>query len=176
MSDAPITKLSSLDIYPDPHNKNNGFYVPQVTTAQRDAIPSDTIRNGGIIYNTEQNTFQTYAQGTWNNLASYRTGAITDIGDINTGANPNLACTGAIISAAKADSANNGNLITINYADLGYIPFIFISAVDTSTAQVAQIVVRPNATASQAVFFIGEIADQGEQNFQVQIMLLQPNL
>ena len=176
MSDAPITKLSSLDISPDPHNKNNGFYVPQVTTAQRDAIPSNTIRNGGIIYNTEQNTFQTYAQGSWNSLASYRTGAITDIGDINTGANPNLTCTGAIISAAKADSANNGNLITINYADLGYIPFIFISAVDTSTAQVAQIVVRPNATSSQAVFFIGEIADQGEQNFQVQIMLLQPNL
>lgn len=176
MSDAPITKLSGLDISPDPHNKNNGFYAPQLTTAQRDAIPSNTIRNGGIIYNTEQNTFQTYAQGTWNNLASYRTGGITDIGDINTAGNPNLTCTGAIISASKADAADNGNLITINYADLGYIPFIFISAVDTSTAQVAQIVVRPNATASQAVFFIGEIADQGEQNFQVQIMLLQPNL
>jgi hypothetical protein len=175
MSDTQITKLSGLDIAPDPQNKNNGFYAPGLTTAQRDAIPGDTIRNGGIIYNTEQNTFQTYAQGTWNNLASYRTGAITDIGDINTAANPNLTCTGAIISAAKADSADNGNLITINYADLGYIPFIFISVIDSSVSKMAQLVVRPNATASQAVFFLEEI-DEAVQDVKVQILLLQPNL
>lgn len=175
MSDAPITKLSSLDISPDPHNKNNGLYVPQVTTAQRNAIPSNTIRNGGIIYNTEQETFQTYAQGTWNSLASYRTGAITDIGDINLDPKPVLTCTGAILSASKAEQANNGNLITIRYEDLGYIPFIFISVIDTSTNKLAQLVVRPGATESQAVFFLAEI-DNEVQDVQVQILLLQPNL
>ena len=68
MSDAPITKLSSLDISPDPHNKNNGFYVPQVTTAQRDAIPGNTIRNGGIIYNSDLRFFQVYQDNAWKNL------------------------------------------------------------------------------------------------------------
>ena len=68
MSDAPITKLSSLDISPDLHNKNNGFYAPQLTTAQRDAIPSNTIRNGGIIYNSDLRFFQVYQDNTWKNL------------------------------------------------------------------------------------------------------------
>lgn len=68
MSDAPITKLSSLDISPDPHNKNNGFYVPQVTTAQRNAIPGNTIRNGGIIYNSNLRFFQVYQDNAWKNL------------------------------------------------------------------------------------------------------------
>ena len=68
MSDTPITKLSSLDISPDPHNKNNGFYVPQVTTAQRDAIPVGTIRNGGIIYNSDLRFFQVYQDNAWKNL------------------------------------------------------------------------------------------------------------
>ena len=39
----------------------------------------------------------------------------------------------------------------------------------------AQLVVRPNATASQAVFFMEEI-DEEVQDVKVQILLLQPNL
>ena len=175
MPNTQITKLSSLDITPNQQNKNNGFYVPKLTTTERDAIPSNTIRNGGIIYNTDQNTIQTYAQDLWNSLTSYRSGAITDIGDIANGNNPNLTCTGAIISASKADPADNGSLITINYADLGYIPFIFISIIDSSVSKMAQLVIRPNHTASQAVFFLEEI-DPEVQNVQAQIMLLQPNL
>ena len=51
-------------------NKNNGFYAPQLTTAQRDAIPATTLANGAIIYNTTTNTFQNYTSGVWNNLNS----------------------------------------------------------------------------------------------------------
>lgn len=68
MSDTAITKLSSLDITPDPQNKNNGFYVPQLTTAQRDAIPSKTVRNGGVVYNSDLKLFQVYQDNAWQNL------------------------------------------------------------------------------------------------------------
>lgn len=49
---------------------NNGFYAPQLTTAQRDAISAAVLRNGAIIYNTTTNTFQNYTNTLWNNLNS----------------------------------------------------------------------------------------------------------
>lgn len=170
-----ITQLSGLDITPDLENKNNGLYVPQLTSTQINEIPAKTLRNGGIIYNTNTNSFQTYAQGAWNNLASYRTGAITNIGDVGGAGNPNLACTGAIISASKGEPVNNdSNLITITYTDLGYVPFIFISLLEANHYFIVQVLI-PGATASQAQFFLQEV--QGEvQDAQVQILLMQPNL
>lgn len=68
MADTPITKLSALDITPDPNNPNNGFYVPELTTEQRDAIPSDTLRNGLIIYNSHLNMFQVRMNAEWYHL------------------------------------------------------------------------------------------------------------
>ena len=65
-----ITTFSSLAVKESPTNKDNGFYAPQLTTAQRDAIPATTLVNGAIIYNTATNTFQNYTNGAWNNLNS----------------------------------------------------------------------------------------------------------
>lgn len=39
-------------------NDNNGLYVPQLTTVQRDAIPAATLTNGTIIENTTTKTFE----------------------------------------------------------------------------------------------------------------------
>ena len=46
---------------------NNGFYAPQLTTAQRNAI---TASEGAIIYNTDTFLFETYQNGEWWNLNS----------------------------------------------------------------------------------------------------------
>jgi len=49
-----------------------GILVPQLTTAQRDALQTalqtgglQGIQNGQMIYNTTTNTFQGYQAGTW---------------------------------------------------------------------------------------------------------------
>jgi hypothetical protein len=60
MPRSAITRVSSLAITPSSTNKNNGFYAPQLTTAQRDAIPASTLTNGAIIYNTTATTYQVY--------------------------------------------------------------------------------------------------------------------
>lgn len=70
MSDTPITKLSSLDITPDPNSKYNGFYLPQLTEAKRDAIPAVALRNGGLIYNTTTNKINAYVNGVWVSVAT----------------------------------------------------------------------------------------------------------
>ena len=49
---------------------NNGFYAPQLTTVQRDAI---TASNGAIIYNTDTLLFQVRQNATWNTLTSSST-------------------------------------------------------------------------------------------------------
>lgn len=70
MPRSAITRVSNLAVTPSSTNKNNGFYAPQLTTAQRDAIPAATLVNGAVIYNTTTNTFQNYTNGVWNNLNS----------------------------------------------------------------------------------------------------------
>ena len=44
---------------------NNGFYAPQLTTVQSNAI---TASDGGIIYNTDTLLYQVYQNGEWWNL------------------------------------------------------------------------------------------------------------
>jgi hypothetical protein len=71
MPRSAITRINGgLQVATNTTNKNNGFYAPQLTTVQRDAIPAATIVNGAIIYNTTTNTFQNYTNGVWNNLNS----------------------------------------------------------------------------------------------------------
>jgi hypothetical protein len=67
----PITTFSSVAVKEVSTNKNNGLYVPQLTTAQRDAIPIANLeKRGGIIYNTTDNVFQFFQDGNWINLNS----------------------------------------------------------------------------------------------------------
>ena len=65
---------------------NNGFYAPQLTTAQRDAIPAGTLTNSAIIYNTTLNVFQSYqtigVASAWVNLSA-TTSAATGVGLVN---------------------------------------------------------------------------------------------
>ena len=71
MPRSAITRINGgLQVAANATNKNNGFYAPQLTTVQRDAIPAATLVNGAIIYNTTTNTFQNYTNGLWNNLNS----------------------------------------------------------------------------------------------------------
>ena len=70
MSNTPITKLSSLDITPDQNSKYNGFYLPQLTDAGRDAIPADAVRNGGLIYNITTKKINAYVNETWVSLTT----------------------------------------------------------------------------------------------------------
>lgn len=71
MPRSAITRINGgLQVAANTTNENNGFYAPQLTTAQRDAIPATTLVNGAIIYNTTTNTFQNYTNGVWNNLNS----------------------------------------------------------------------------------------------------------
>jgi hypothetical protein len=67
----PITTFSSVAVKEVSTNKNNGLYVPQLTTNQRDAIPIANLeKRGGIIYNTTDNVFQFFQNGNWINLNS----------------------------------------------------------------------------------------------------------
>lgn len=63
-----ITRFSSIDVSPVVSNKNNGLYAPQLTTAQRDAIPVSVRRVGGIIYNTDVTMYQLYTAAGWVNF------------------------------------------------------------------------------------------------------------
>jgi hypothetical protein len=78
-----ITRVSGLAVTPTSSNKNNGFYAPQLTTAQRDAIPTATLVNGAIIYNTNLNTFQSYqvinGASIWLSLSAASTSTATGV-------------------------------------------------------------------------------------------------
>ena len=61
-SDFMATFMQTLQGY----LSQNGIFVPQVTTAQRDALRN--VINGQLIYNTSLNKFQGYENGAWANL------------------------------------------------------------------------------------------------------------
>jgi hypothetical protein len=87
MPRSAITRINGgLQVAANTTNKNNGFYAPQLTTAQRDAIPAGTLTNSAIIYNTTLNVFQSYqtigANSVWVNLSA-TTSAATGVGLVN---------------------------------------------------------------------------------------------
>ncbi len=101
MPKAPVTRINGAfqvqaDSVGNPNNATNynGFYAPQLTTTQRNAIPTNTLQNGAIIYNTTTSTFQVYQNLAWTNLT---TGAATTLTAPNlTTANAPAAANGAI--------------------------------------------------------------------------------
>ena len=72
MPKAPVTRINgAFQVAANTTtNDNNGFYAPQLTTAQITAIPAGTLLNGAIVYNTTTNTFQVYQNGAWNNMTT----------------------------------------------------------------------------------------------------------
>lgn len=81
MPRSAITRINGgFQVAANTTNKNNGFYAPQLTTVQRDAIPTAALANGAIIYNTTATTYQVYqtyvnaaanaTTSTWTTLSS----------------------------------------------------------------------------------------------------------
>jgi len=68
-----ITRVSSMLVdtkYNDLNSHNNGFYAPQLTTAQIAAISTSTLQNGAIVYDTDNNVFKVYQNNAWATLAT----------------------------------------------------------------------------------------------------------
>lgn len=84
MPKSQISRQSAVAFDPSPTNKNNGVWLPQLTTPMRTAIPANTVRTGGIIYNSTTNTFQGYQPvlgvGTWLNFAMTAATTATGVG------------------------------------------------------------------------------------------------
>jgi len=76
MSRTAITRINGgLEIVSNPSTtSNNGFYAPQLSTAQRDAI---TASDGAIIYNTTTLLFEIHQNEEWSTLTS----APVDVGE-----------------------------------------------------------------------------------------------
>ena len=103
MSRTAITRINGgLEIVSNPSTtSNNGFYAPQLSTAQRDAI---TASNGAIIYNTTTLLFQVHKNGAWNTLTS----SSIDVGTgLVAGSSPVIIPSGP--KAAVEVAANNIN-------------------------------------------------------------------
>lgn len=58
-----ITTFSSVAVKPSSTNKDNGLYAPQLTAAQIAAIPANTLVNGAIVYDTDDNRLKTRVNG-----------------------------------------------------------------------------------------------------------------
>jgi hypothetical protein len=91
-----ITTLSALSIVPSTTNPNNGFYPPNLTQTQINAIPANTVQYGGIVYNSTTGFLQTYTSGdAWVNL-ELTGGAAGDVVVSSHAINPVTNVTGTI--------------------------------------------------------------------------------
>lgn len=99
-----ITRVSSMVVDPNYNinlstdvNTSQGFYVPQLTTAQINAIAAPTLQNGGLVYNTTTNTFQAYEGGAWTNLSTGAVNALEAPAVANAAALPAVPVNGMIV-------------------------------------------------------------------------------
>jgi len=135
-----ITTFSSVAVTQSPTNKDNGLYAPELTQAQIDAIPADTLRNGAIVYNTSIDFFLLYENGLWriintsdgdvegpdvsvaNNIATFAddTGKLIQDSGVDIARVP-LAFT----ARTSSTSSTNRALVTVNeIGNLGHIKFV----------------------------------------------------
>jgi len=177
MTNTQITKLSGLDINPQSasEKKLTGLYIPSLTTTEINNLSSEIVRDGGIVYDSTIGGLRTRKNNTWIKLSSYRTGSITNIGDVGGDANPELNVTGSILTASKSEAQDAGNTITITYDDLGYTPLIYVSVEGTGTNDLYEPCIRPGSTPDRAEFYLRE--GQGTvQDTRAHILLMQPDV
>lgn len=93
MPKSAITRVTNLAITPTSTNNNNGFYLPQLTTTLRNAIPASVIVNGALIYNTTENQLQGYINGAWTEIAA---GGVADFVAPSAGTAPTTPVNGQI--------------------------------------------------------------------------------
>lgn len=177
MTNTQITKLSGLDINPQGANekKLTGLYIPSLNTTEINNLSSEIVRDGGIVYDSTIGGLRTRKNNTWIGLSGYRTGRITDIGDVGGDANSDLTVAGSILTASKSANQDGGNTITITYADLGYIPLIYVSIIGTGNNDLYTPCIRPDSTSTQAEFYLREGVGT-VQNIQAHILLMQPDV
>jgi len=177
MHDTSITKLSGLDINPQgaSEKKLTGLYIPSLNTTEITNLSSEIVRDGGIVYDSTIGGLRTRKNNKWIGLSGYRTGSITNIGDVGGDANPDLSVTGSILTASKSESQNGGNTITITYDDLGYTPLIYVSVEGTGNNDLYEPCIRPNSTSTQAEIYLRE-GNGLVQNVKAHILLMQPDV
>lgn len=70
INDEPITRVSGLQVIGS-GTTSNGFYTPQLTQAQINAIPKDEVQIGGIVYNSDTQELQYFSPALqWVNITS----------------------------------------------------------------------------------------------------------
>jgi hypothetical protein len=70
INDQAITRISSLEISGS-DTVNNGFYTPQLTQAEINAIPPSEVQIGGIVYNSDTQELQYFSPALqWVNITS----------------------------------------------------------------------------------------------------------
>jgi hypothetical protein len=72
MSNTPITTLSGLNISPTgaSEKKITGLYIPQLTTAEIDALDASIVRNGGLVYDSTADELKVYKNNAWRNVTT----------------------------------------------------------------------------------------------------------
>jgi hypothetical protein len=98
----------------------------------------------------------------------------------NVGGNPigDLTCTGAILSANKNNPANGISVVTITYANAGYIPLVILQWYDETQSSVANDVatlVYRTVTATTAEIYLEETSPSA-QNGYLHILITSPSI
>jgi hypothetical protein len=175
-----ITRFANLaiDTSLDDGNPYKIMRCPRLTGEEKNDIPEDGLKGGEIIFNTESNIFELYNGTEWNsfpNIYSYRTGTVL-VGDVRGPADPNLLVSGAITFASKADDVDQGNIISISYENLGYVPFIFVSTQESNNNSLYEPVVRNVNSSSAEIFYREPDAIGGGQNVLARVLLVKPDI
>ncbi len=175
MTDAPITSLSSLDITPKDGDPNLGFYLPRMTLAERNAIPTRILRAGCMIHLMPDNVAQEYDGTTWRTLS--RTGDIEihaesltfTLANITVDSNVLFTVNNSGPTANQVFATINGNLFTgapsngTTATITATIPEGYRPAADV-TANNSVIILDNGAfptTAAQVVANVGIVASTG---------------
>jgi len=118
MPKAPITSFSSISIQSDyVVNNNYGLYLPQVTTIQRNRVPTNVLRNGAIIYNVTTNSLQSYINGAWVDIYGGVPPANYIVG-------PNVS----VVNNIAVFNNTTGNLATDSGVTIGRVPALGLFA------------------------------------------------
>lgn len=172
---AEITTFSNLRILANKETKVNGFFSPALTQQEIDEIPQDILQNGGMLYNSTVKNVQIRQNDRWGSVSLTRSGSIV-LGDIGVIGIPSLPVTGAIKSASSVPSDATHSVITINYIDQGYIPYI-VPVIVYNDGESNSIITSVKATISntQAEIVIEKL-QAAAVDCRLRVLIVQPDV